>query len=139
VPAPYDIATGRLIFGAMMGAVAALAYFGIQFGQAWPLAVIFGGPPAAVGVVLLVPIYYALRRWQLLNIYMATVVGGILTLMPYVLLTAYDYRSPPIKYGSALSILVEQLLWYFAAGAIGGTAGWVTAVGFQTHPLRRHG
>ena len=135
--APYDIQAGRVVAGAIAGAVVALAYFAVQFREAWPLAVMFGGPPAAVGLVALVPIYFVLRRWQLLNVYVAILLGGVMTLTPYALVTAYDYDEPPGKYDDPLLIFVEEPMWFFGSGALGGAAGWLVAFGWRARAPRR--
>jgi hypothetical protein len=135
VPARYDVNPWRMALGLLIGAVAAVAYFAIPFGEMWPLVAAFAVPVAAVAVVVVAPVAYVLlRRWQLLNIYATVLIGGMAAALPYVAYAA-AYAVDPLFVSSGrpdLAVLVP--LWFFGGGAIGGGVAWLVGVGFRVRP-----
>ena len=126
-----------MALGLLIGAVAAVAYFAIPFGEMWPLVAAFAVPVAAVAVVVVAPLAYVLlRRWQLLNVYAVLLIGGAVATLPYVTYAAI-YAVDPLFLSSErpdLAVLVP--LWFFGGGAIGGGVAWLVGVGFCSLPPR---
>jgi hypothetical protein len=150
VPTPYDINPWRLAVGVVLGAIAAIIYYCIPFGEAWPLIAVFavpiGGVVIAVGVL---PIYVLMRRWQRLSAPTTILIGGALATLPYAIYIAYFITDPTFRESfphslsdgrltsDALTSIVWAPLWFFGGGALGGAVAWVTGIGFRRYPQRR--
>jgi hypothetical protein len=145
VPAPYDINPWRLTLGVFLGAVAAIVYFCIPFGEAWPLIAAFAVPIGAVVIVVAVPpVYYLMRRWQRLSVVTTILIGGVMATLPYAIYVAINISDPLFMGSSHIRLTDEALfdlvwapLWFFGGGALAGAVAWVTGIGFRRFPPRR--
>jgi hypothetical protein len=149
----YDIKGWRVTLGFVTGAAVAIAYFMIQFFPVWDITLIVGAIVAIVFVSLVgLPLYFYLRHRQMLNIYIAVLVGRLLTALPYIMFTLYAHYNTFIhmeKVGSATLIINNKLtsdgwwyyffwqpMWFMTAGMIGGLVAWIVAIGVRLYPRR---
>jgi hypothetical protein len=140
VPARYDVDPWRLALGLLIGAVAAVAYFAIPFGEAWPLVAAFAVPVAAVAVAVVAPVAYVLlRRRQLLNVYAVVLIGGAVATLPCVAWALAFADRDRLTLADSLdvaAVAAKVLLWFFGGGAIGAGVAWLIGVGFRVRPPR---
>lgn len=151
MPAPYDIDPWRLALGVVLGAIAAIVYYCIPFGEAWPLVAAFAVPIAAVVIVVGVPpLYFLMRRWQRLSVLTTILIAGLLATLPYVIYVAWFIWDPVFRESflsrsladgrltsDAWTSILWAPLWFFGGGALSGAVAWLTGIGFRRFPRRR--
>jgi hypothetical protein len=150
---PYDIKGWRLVLGLTIGSVVAIVYFMAWLVPAWHFVLVVGAILAVIYVTLVgFPLYLYLRYQQMLNIYVATLLGGLLTTLPDLMFTMYQLNSTSIlmaKRNGTILISDNKLtsdgwwhyffwepLWFLPAGLIGGLVAWIVAIGFHVRPRR---
>jgi hypothetical protein len=151
VPSPYDINGWSVALGFIFGVIVVVAYFAIPYGQFGIAVAIVVTPVAAAGaLVVVLPAFFLLRRWERLSVHAALLVGGLLATLTYGGF-ALAYSSDPLFLSSGggtyengrltasgwLYFFGEVPLWFFGGGALGGAVGWLVAFGFRLRPQRR--
>ena len=133
----YDIVGWRLGLGVLAGAGVAIICFVILLLPIWHFVLVVGAALAVIVVsVVGVPLYVFLFSHRILNVYLAILVGGLLTTLPYVIYTVYRLQSTFIhveKSGNTTLIVGNKLtnegwwhyffwepLWFLPPGMIGG-------------------
>jgi hypothetical protein len=147
----YDIKTWRLALGFAIGAAIPVCSYAVLTGPLWPITLVVGGVLAAVLVFILgLPIYAFLNRRQMLNVFLAIILGGLLTTLPNFLMRLPSGGLQTLVVGNTTlveggrltaegwrNLLVDMPLIFFPMGAVGGLVAWLIAVGFRVSPLRK--
>lgn len=143
----HRISAGRLFAGFAAGAAIPILTFIPLFWPAWHAVLVIGALLAALllGVVG-IPVYLVFRRFGLLNIYTAVLLGGILCTLPLYYFSFYNAFTTHsmirdgtnlivagrLTFQGFLHLFIFDPLWLFVPGALGGLIGWLVAAGFRT-------
>jgi hypothetical protein len=151
---PYDIKGWRVALGLGIGAAIPVGINTVLSFRLWLIALIVGTVAAVLFVFLIgLPIYRFLRGRQMLTMYAAVVIGGLLTALPDLLMTVVGMANPGLKTLVVNHVVlvadgrltgagwVHFFVWrpfvlYFPMGAVGGLVAWLIAVGFRIRPRR---
>jgi hypothetical protein len=141
-----QIGSGRLVAGFAAGAAIPILMFVVVFWPTWQAVVLVGIFLAAVALALVgLPAYLLLRRFNLLNVYSAALLGGFLCTLPLYYfsienaLTTHSMTRDTtqlivdgrLTFQGFLHLFVYDPLWLFIPGAVGGIVGWLVAAGFR--------
>lgn len=142
----HHIGAGRLFAGFAAGAAIPILAFIVLLWPTWQAVLVIGVFLAALllGVVG-IPAYFVLRRFGLVNIYTAILLGGILCTLPLYYFSFYNAFTTHsmirdethliidgrLTFQGFLYLFVYDPFWLFAAGALGGLIGWFVAAGFR--------
>ena len=147
----YDIKTWRLALGLAVGSAIPVCAYAVLTGPLWPITLVVGAGLAAVLVFVLgLPIYVFLSRRRVLNVFLAIILGGLLTTLPNLLMRLPSGGLQTLVVGNTTlveggrltaegwrNLLVDIPLVFFPMGAVGGLVAWLIAVGFRVNPLRK--
>lgn len=142
-----NISGPRLFAGFAAGAAVPLAAFAFLLWPSWQAVLLIGIFFAALLLLVIgMPAFFILRRFGLLNIYAAILLGGILCALPvyyfsfYNALTTHSMTRDDaqliidgrLTLQGFLHLFVYDPVWLFVPGAVGGLVGWLVAAGFRT-------
>ncbi len=130
---PPRITFPRVLIGFAAGAVIVLGYFTLLLWPDWTFALVAaGGFGLALVLLLGLPAFVFLRRRQMLSIYAATLLGGILCALPAIAVGLINFIDDGAKitrvYPESIAFV---LIFFFLPGCIGGLIGWLAAAGFR--------
>jgi hypothetical protein len=129
----HRISLLRAFAGFATGTAFVLAIYSWLLWPAWDAVLLVGGATAvAIIAPAGFPAFFFLRKRGMLSVYAAALLGGILCLLPALLLAFFNLFNAPEVYRAQPETGPLFLLQYFVLpGVIGGVIGWLAAAGFR--------